>query len=333
MTKKLRKSWLLNDVPVVGYYRHDDWFQISPAPANALRPPFIMGHHPIVIELCYDFEYKRRSLPDGTDVPEVLLQSENHSQALQEVVTLLSTITHYLIYNPSGEQQWFIGMGTEKNSIDSNDIQWGQNHYRVDDFKFDLSEFTMVDQKIPQISNLKYFARSGRKTNQTFDVPEIIDPFLAAYRSVPEETRTCFLNACSLFVQGLQISSFHPSIGFSTFVSAIESLIHYEYRDVPVNFCETCGQPRYQVTRKFQKFFRNYGSATDDFVRFARKVYASRSKILHHGQLMFGDSRENGFGSFVFTEKYFMRQDLIRAVRVCLVNWIISKTENVSNKA
>ena len=46
--------WLSQNVPLSGWYRYGDVFQLTPAPPPANDPDVIMRHYPLILELQYD---------------------------------------------------------------------------------------------------------------------------------------------------------------------------------------------------------------------------------------------------------------------------------------
>ncbi|MBA3074619.1 MAG: hypothetical protein FP831_13540, partial [Anaerolineae bacterium] len=59
MDKTFIRKLILSYLPVNGYYRFDDIFQILPPDVTAPKMQFSNSHHPLIIEYCVDIPNNR----------------------------------------------------------------------------------------------------------------------------------------------------------------------------------------------------------------------------------------------------------------------------------
>lgn len=320
----IRRYLGLSDVIVSGALRYKDNFQILPADKEAPRPPAVLNHHPFIFEI--KFQVPPKPVPEipEIDVPDWVHENDIAAQEAKNLLSLLTVFSSHRLFQYKGKQSWFMPMGT-KTSEPANRVncQWGQESYFYEDFNSKITDFT--DSKANPIEfeeAQKYFNRYGRHTDQQFDLPDNITTLFDAYFDLTEDAPQYFLSACSLFNQGIEIWSSFPSLSFAAFVSALETLIAYDHKQTKIEKCKECGQDRYRVVKKFRDFFGSYGSPDPNFKKYALKIYKTRSKILHRGELFIGDVYQQKFGMHDWNESNF-RRSIISTARICLVNWLL----------
>ena len=147
MADEIFQTSLLSHTPLTGSYRYADLFQLIAPPPEAPRPPYAIGHHPVLLELRVD----PRIPPDRkTDrwhrdqwerdrdeklrpgAPEDWLATYRQStewsrkQALvKELTVLLSTLTGYTFFPYNGDHYWFL---PSEASLGFKPV-WGQTFY------------------------------------------------------------------------------------------------------------------------------------------------------------------------------------------------------------
>lgn len=323
MTTEHRKVLALSNIPVKGSFRYKDYFQVLPADADAPAPQAVMSHHPFVIEFCFTVDETHREHPDGSSVPQWVINNDDAYKTLKEILLLLTAFSNDRVFTYSHNQSWFIPMGTKGEEPTEKKVQWGQEGYFYDKFNSDIEKLSETEiESVALIDANEFFNRYGRRTDQEFDLPQNIIELLDTFFSLGEDERHYFLSACTLFSQGITIWSEHPSLSFAAFVSSIETLIAADYKDEKTERCSECGQERYRVINKFREFFGKYGSPTPEFRKYAVKVYKYRSKILHRGELFLGEVVPRRFGSMEGFEDDELRRSIIRTCRICFINWL-----------
>lgn len=328
MTIGFRSFIVLTDVPVVGCYRHSDSFQILPPPPHASLPPARFGHYPVIVELAFPLVEEEQQTELGHEISADIVNVQIAQERLKHLLLLLTGITSHRFFVPSNNQGWFISHGVLGSKSHSFVPQWGQEAYFLEEHEYKVDGFSPAPvTQISQSDSSTYFNKYGRPTDQVLEFPDQISRLLNAADSLLPDAERAFLSACSLLDQGLAIWHAHPSLSFASCVSALEALIAFDHRDQPKEICSTCGQDRYRVMKKFQEFFARYGSPSDEFRKYATKVYRYRSNILHRGELFLGDVIQPKFGSLDGFDDRQLHRNLIRTVRICIVNWLASQRQ------
>lgn len=325
MTYAYKSYFAMSVVPVSGYFRYRDIFQILPAPPASPRPPAAVGAHPFIIELTYPVSSVGRTTSYGHTIKAVFVNNETAFEKLKHLLLLLTAFTNYRVFLPPGHQGWFVSFGTLGNEQTDTSPQWGQEAYFDQNYNHAIQNFTApTAPPINEVEPAKYFNAYGRRMDQVLEFPEIITILLDAAHEMSEEAKLVLLSACSLLDQGLALWQEHPSLSFASCVSALESLIAFDHKAEQVEKCDKCGQERFRVMQKFQEFFAKYGHQSSEFRKYAQKIYRYRSKILHRGELFLGDVITIKFASEDGEADRELHRNLIRTCRICIVNWVIA---------
>jgi len=323
LTISYQSYFALSQVPVVGYYRYRDLFQILPAPPESPRPPASLDAHPFIIELSYTTSSAGYQSPYGFPVSADMVNMETAREIQKHLLLLLTAFSNFRTFVPSNHQAWFVSFGTRGNEQTHMSPQWGQEMYFDPDFNHAIESFTTPTvPPVNKVEPMKYFNSFG---NGILEFPEIITKLLDAAHEISDEAKLALLSACSLLDQGLALWQAHPSLSFASCVSSLESLIAFDHKGEHVEKCDKCGQERFRVMKKFQEFFAMYGHPSPEFKKYAQKIYRYRSKILHLGELFLGEISPIKFASFDGRADRDLHRNLIRTCRICIVNWVIAK--------
>jgi hypothetical protein len=256
----------------------------------------------------------------------VFVNMEAAQERLKHLLLLLTAFTSFRVFIPSNDQGWFVSLATPDSGQLDMKPQWGQAAYFVSDHRGVIESFTeSTVPRVPDAESRAYFNAYGHPVDQVLVFPNVISELLDAAYEISEDARFALLSACSLLDQGLALWHAHPSLSFASCVSALESLIAFEHKDEKNEVCQSCGQERFRVMKKFQEFFGKYGSPSPEFKRYAQKVYQYRSRILHRGELFLGEVIPHKFGAVDAFADRDLHRNLIRTCRICIVNWAIAK--------
>lgn len=328
MTDLYRQAIVLSSLPVIGWYRYRDVFQILPPHEELKRPPAVLAHHPLIFQWRYPESKEPRTILGHFDVPKWVLDKENAAEQARELLLVLSVLLSNRIFEYHGRQSWFVDL--EKTGSSALDPKWGQELYTGQDFKGSIENFSSVDgvPAIEEVESNHYFNRRFISYDAVFDIPKDLTWLLDRFFDLSSEDKKAFLSSCALFEQGVDVWSMYPSLSFVGFVSCLETLINVDNRDVTVERCNECGQDRHRVTRKFRDFFLRYGDDSPEFKKYAMKIYKYRSRVVHTGELFNGEVMPEQFGSDNRIYDDDFRRSVIRTCRICMVNWMLARTHD-----
>lgn len=326
-------AFALSEVPVLGYFRYRDIFQILPPPPEAPLPSSTTGTYPFVIELSYQASTVGRKMPDiyaidghvpgGYVIDAPIVNIETAQEKRKHLLLLLTAFGNFRMFTPSNHQGWFISHGTAGTEVADKSPHWGQECYFVPGYQLSSEGFT--EPKAPPVIQSDPSAYWGSALDQPRGFPSIISDLLDAAHMISDDAKLALLASCSLLDQGISLWQTHPSLSFASCVSSLEALIEFEHKAQKLEPCPKCEHKHFQVTKKFLEFFAKYGSPTPEFRKYAKKIYDYRSEILHCGKLFLGDVFLEKFASMDGADDRELHRSLIRVCRICIVNWVLAK--------
>lgn len=307
-----------------GVYKYNDVLQIFSLPDEAPKIEYVWGDHPFVIEYSYDeldlseVAGSDRKISNVETPPEdEEIRSQYNFSKQDEILSVLSVLTKHALIKDSGSKRWVLcdtegGLKSEYKGV-------GYFWSGLIDYSDSFTSTALGG--LPMIDSDMYYTTEANAV-EPFMLPIDIDQQLNKYYGLDIEKRKAFLSACTLFFQSAHTWHISHSLAYVGLVTSLEALIQYDYREVDVELCKECTQPRYQVTKKFKEFAAKYGADDKEFIKYATKIYSKRSAIGHRGELLASDKQ--GVVVDLRDEMADMMhlRNLMKIVRYCMVNWL-----------
>lgn len=281
--------------PIKGVYRYKDSFQIFPSE----RKPVLEGSYvyPVSLELSFEKNeehYFRFGFPYGSD---------RLTKEIIEVEHLLSLFTQFFFFNMIKSKSPITRLSTKRiNKIKIGSIRWYQDK-------------SLNDCSVSEIV-----------------IPNFLDDILDKYYNLKKREKEIFRKAMYLYYSAIELKGSYPSLSFASFVSAMETLIHFD--DPKPKTCNDCKQVK-GVGKRFKQNIIKYAYNNDvdsQKMKQINKLYGHRSSILHHGELLLGDLfwEKSSFDSEEKIKKWkqsFLHKYLLSITRAFLINWLNNQDE------
>lgn len=359
MDEQVLRRVLFSRVPLKGSYRYRDLFQLLPVPADAPRPPTIMGDYPLQVELKYDpgvsqerttdlwhrdlWERKREKEMDSVSTASAeqqemhkLFTSQRRPEAiLKELTDVLSVLTNHTFFQYKGDQSWVIPV-----PYDSQESVWAQTMYKTPTISSSREEdFSIVEVSPIRVMPLgSYFSKYRDEitagTDSEIQMTDQMDHLLDKYFSLEPVRKQAFYVACHLLVQALELRHQAPSLSLVGAVSAIETLVSVgiETTSCPTcgqststEICEVCHLPQFLVSKKFKEFIKEYVGSSSSISNFATRLYGFRSDVTHVGRLLRVELGDTGFYSGGKDEQADFSRKALWVPRFAIVKWLLSQ--------
>ncbi|KIA95623.1 MULTISPECIES: hypothetical protein [unclassified Flavobacterium] len=353
MAIKYIKNIIFSQVEVTGIYRYKDEFQIYPINIENAPKSKNANHFPLIIEYQYNEEnVKEIKAFDGKEdesVNEMISKTSHQTNRLIEITNLLSTISNFrFFFYRNVVMSWTIPIPEENNAENREEINnyssnWSAQLYYYKNIVKDLQitafstpEFKQIEL-IPRIDYYWYEPMYGNK--KEVDFPNNIDRVMEKYFALSADEKKICNSSLHQFSNGLDLFKTMKSLSFFSFVSCIETLVNYEFRNDKVEFqcndcksikssshtCNKCGKPIWGISAKFREFLFKYVASSIDAKKLYNKIYTIRSQITHTGFLLSGDN----FLDWDFTDKTeALSTKHAEAMQLCrrsVSNWLILK--------
>jgi hypothetical protein len=247
--------------------------------------------------------------------------SINHRRkmaAFTRYTRYLNIIANGLVEPPPRyiEQLWVYADDT-KSSV------WKQAGYIPTVDLSDLETFTPFadTQRIDICEPNDYYSRSGFGFGEGLSLPTIGSHLLDKIQSLSATDLEKFNRSAVWFKMSHDVYSRSSSSSFNALATSIECLLPEN-----TSTCECCGQPIYQITKKFLDFLKQHAQPPSELQaeieKLYKKYYPLRSSLTHGSVLLDADLRPWAFMSEKSQEEYIIRLALHNTVRIAIINWL-----------
>jgi hypothetical protein len=300
MTKTYIKNIIFTKTPLNGKYRYKDEFQIYPL--NLGNAPNVKHthHFPIIIEFWCDNDElpEVKVFEDGT-VKNWMARNTVHLNKLIKITNLLSAISNYrFFFYRHPETYWSVPL-PEKIDETINDISsiWSASLYYYPNIAVDLKMDKFSNPDFPSITlvtNSLYYLNPIEGRDKFIDFPVQIDDIITKYFQASGDELKVVDSSIYQICNGIDLFHMMKSLSFFSFVSSIETLVNYEFRNEKVEYectdckslktsrrkCTKCGNPIWGVTAKYREFLFKYVSSQDKAKKMYNKIYDIRLLLM-----------------------------------------------------
>lgn len=346
--RRFYRRIIFTKTPLKTQYNYRNVFQILPinskfAPKNPYAKDF-----PLFLEYFIDFE-------DNVAIEEIDITTEYVLQQKKEfeIVNLLSVLTNHRFFKyQTNKNVWaiitpnigFDNLNEEKKKLYNNQYSsWGISGYMYPELKDELEINDFSKQKFPKTSLIspyyQYFTNDPIENKcREITFPEFITDCLDCYFELPDKILPKVKSCIYLTCDGIDISDIKRSLGFLSFISAIEGLVGLEVSDEEITFeckscqaignspyhCPKCGRPIWGINKKFVEFLKKFVAGSDKSVKIYKEIYNLRSTISHKSQLFIGDYELSFEQEHLNKERadWLMRLKTLQLFRLSLSNWL-----------
>ncbi|HSY46914.1 MAG TPA: hypothetical protein VK800_12750 [Steroidobacteraceae bacterium] len=298
-------------LPMSGYFRYQDLFQLIPVPPDAPRPRFALAQHPLLLQ--YRF-------PGSPDVMIKMLRSARVGRELELLCTALTFNIQGGMGNVVRHHWSLVGAenpATWRSEYCSEGYTWpGANGLPA---AYSSLEGLQAVERMPAQS---YYAQLGISVGQQLRLPDAFEELLGAYFARTPEDREKFMRASHWYQYAQRTSSYSHSGSYNALVSAVEALMPDA---VPDSYCDCCRRPMGAgSTKRFVEFVERHAPGPAVTAKQRRELYSLRSALSHGGRLLHTDRFSWAGMTPAYVADFNNQQGLWQLVRLVLVNWLSS---------
>lgn len=295
---------MFSALPVQGYWRYRDVFQLLPAPSAAPQAGHMLGTHPFVLEFAV------KNSPDW-----IIRQQRAHQKKRELGLLLNAFLEGHVNISGSSKNHWVLIEDLPPRRLKTVNAQEG---YNLSGFKHEKEKFSeMAD--IPSLSAVEmsdFYSRRGLGVSDwKMHRPQNLDALFDKYSAFPVPVQKRFLTACFWFNYALQASQDSRSASYIALVQSIEALLP---ENVNSN-CVKCGQPQYKCTERFNDFLKTFAPYKDGIARGRKELYGLRSDLSHGKRLLAED-----IGLHWAWKEQHVWEEMRQTARIAFANWILT---------
>lgn len=329
----------MTKTPLWTAYQYRDVFILQPIVRKDIPKSPYARHYPVFVDFYID-----------TDEPKSEFELVALSlDSVKEICTILTALSNFEFFTYSTTNcAWgaiapscsFDEMTSEEISLWNkqarNSVWMPVLGYTYEGFEHDMliDSITLQSPNKSMIcdTNIGYFIDDPEEYGKSgIILPENITYALDTYYGLDATSRKSVFAAMILISNGINLGIQYLSLGFISYISAIETLVTLEYKKVKVEHCDKCGQPKYKVRKKFLDLLAKYVSSTEKSQSKFKKMYDLRSKIAHAGELFISDVEFNLLKRDEMDGEWFKYIEVQQLARLCVFRWLLMNNVGVKD--
>jgi hypothetical protein len=345
--KKFCRNIIFSKSQLLHHFRFGDYFQIYPCDLPNAPKSSRSNDLPLIIEFWVDENENPEVSPEWKEVKDIVASTANQINKLNRITRFLSAVTNHRIFNYSdSEGHWGIPIPEEitdenREEVNNQASQIFTGIYYYPDIGRDLTITNFAEQRhddptfLPHKLYYSFEPIDGKEKTVVF--PNSIMSILAKYFTLDIATRKIVDTISHLICNGIDLRMKMKSLSFLSFVSAIETLVNYEYRNEKVEIecpdcqtiksspikCGRCERPIWGISAKFKSFLKSYVAASPNSIKKYKRIYDLRSRIVHQGLLLLGDEQLSWKESDKEDSEWMIHFETMQLSRISLVNWLL----------
>lgn len=295
---------------ITGFFRYKDVFQLIPADPDFADTPYSFGDHPVILQ----FRYSKSS--------NSFFSHMRRTAKAMTFVRFLSVVTKSPIFMQPKNTRFFWAVEPQDGGTVS---KWMQTGYAPPaGFSVHLEEYsdTVGMAPIPLVSANEYYGQGFSRSTQEFSLPDNIDFVLGGIFALPPDKFEKFRIASTWLAMVGEIAQASSSAGYVAIVASLESLL-----DKASETCETCGQPKFSVTKRIKEFLKKYVPGLDQHPKELDRIYRTRSDLAHGLNLLLGDLETPYLSNKQSQSEFMLQISTAQIARVAVLNWLLEEID------
>ncbi len=334
--KKFERVIIFTKVPLDGFYRYKDIFQIFPADFTNMPDNPYKRHYVNILEYWFTEEEKIIRETEYENLKELFSLTATTVTKQDKIISLLNSFTNnsFFKYN-SNDYVWAMPLlfneATKEISEEVNFLssQWCSKgfHFPTLPNQLQITGFTNVNlnevKKLPHSLFYTFYPNLDNDRNQSIVFPESFDTILDSYFSLAKEIMVILDAAIGYNVAAIELISKKRTLALLASFTAMETMVNLEYRDQVTENCKNCGQVKFKVAKKFRDYLLKYiGESLENKKKF-NSYYSLRSKIVHTGMRLKAEILFSEFPKEDLEAEYISRIEILQTGKLAIANWLI----------
>ncbi len=351
MKKKFTRQIVFSKTPLKTFFHHADFLQIYPCDFPNAPKSGRCDDIPLVIEYWYDEEAKP-TVPKEFEGLKIVSEGTTQINRLKRITNILSALTNHRIFSyPSTSTKWgFILPEIEelekdevKKEVDNSSSKVIVNMYNYPNDYNDKKIDAFITPKYDMTKAIRhqdyYMEDPVESRDKNITLPDTLNRALYRYLNLDGNAKKVVDTVAHLICNGIDLEREMKSLSFLSFVSSIETLLNFEYRDKnkEIEFechdcqtikkspfrCHKCDRPIWGISSKFKMFLQTYVSRGEEAKKKYNRIYKLRSNIVHSGTLLLGDEELNWEKSEKVNSEWMTHLETKQLARLSLANWLL----------
>lgn len=266
-----QRTIVFTKVPLGGFYRYKDIFQIFPADLSVMPNSSFKKDYPNILEYWFTEEEKITRETEFEELKDLTTLTATTTTNRDKILSLLTSFTNNRFFRYSDyDGFWGIPMLYDEITdevipeVNSWSAKWCSIGYHYPELpeQMKISEFATPNlNRVTTIPHLLFYTfkhnlDNDRKT--TINFPSTIDRLFDAYFSFNQETREILDAAIGYNVAAIELSTIKRTLSLLASFTSVETMVNLEYRNLETEKCDVCGQLKYSTAKKLREYLLKY---------------------------------------------------------------------------
>ena len=329
---EFHKTIIFTKTPLAGSFRYKDKFQIYPADLDNMPKSKLQKHHPVILEYTTTEADKIEPPTDFEVLKDLTSLTATTLTKQDQILNLLTLFTNHLFfryYDLTGT--W--GMPILKDDPGEEANQWSSKwnlklfHWPGKPEQLKINEFTDTEiDKVEYKRHFDYYLNDPNfdyHSDKHITFPNTIIDGLDSYYNLDEDSRKVIDSSISHSVSAVELRQHKKTLSIIASFSSIEAMVNFEFKDEKPEMCDSCGQLKYKVSKKFKDYlFKYVGKSTNNKKKF-NAFYSLRSKIVHAGVHLKTENLWNDLPKEEEDKEFLTHVEILQLVQLSIIHCLI----------
>lgn len=334
---KYQKTIIFTKIPLTGYFRYADKFQIYPANLTGMPKSKFQEHYPVILEYYIQEEEIRVPIMEDDGLKDLRTLTATTITKKDEILNLLTLFTNHLFFRYSDlTGTWGMPIlkdDAKKEEINAWSSKWNLKMFHWSDLpeQLKIENFTDIELKYEPVKFIQFQDYYQKNPNYDSSKDEPIsfpnNVFLGfdAYYELDKESRNIIDMAISHSVSAVELKHVKKTLSVISAFTSIETMVNFENKDFVAKNCETCGQLEFKISQRYKNFLLKYiGDNPNNRKKFGA-LYSLRSKIVHTGMTFKTEYLWNDLPQEEKQKEIISQPEVILLSKMAVINWLIIK--------
>lgn len=295
--EKYHKTVIFTKVPLNGYFKFKDEFQIYPVSSSDLNSKKYQ-HYPIYLEFAINEDDLITPKSQLTDIEDVISKEQITATATiqskqDKILQLLNLFsTHIFFRYRKNEGSWVLPLESDGDNDQLESYKGSKFYFSYFDashLDLKIDKLTILSNEYSHVDVVSFHEYYQIDPNYDYDrrkpitLPDNILIGLDAYYNLEKKERSLFDAAIKYSVLCMESLSSGVTLGVLSGFTAIETVMNFYYSDYKPEICVECGQPKYKIAKRYTDFLLKFIGNGEGFKKQFSNLYSLRSKIVHTG--------------------------------------------------
>lgn len=336
-----QRTIVFTKVPLGGFYRYKDIFQIFPADLSVMPNSSFKKDYPNILEYWFTEEEKITRETEFEELKDLTTLTATTTTNRDKILSLLTSFTNNRFFRYSDyDGFWGIPMLYDEITdevipeVNSWSAKWCSIGYHYPELpeQMKISEFATPNlNRVTTIPHLLFYTfkhnlDNDRKT--TINFPSTIDRLFDAYFSFNQETREILDAAIGYNVAAIELSTIKRTLSLLASFTSVETMVNLEYRNLETEKCDVCGQLKYSTAKKLREYLLKYIGHSPENKKKFNFYYSLRSKIVHTGVRLKSELLFSSYPKIDLDEEYIKRVEILQIGKLAITNWLLKNNNS-----